>query len=146
MTDGKNAHRYDDIINRPHHVSNKHPQMPLKNRAAQFSPFAALTGHDAAIKEIARLTRERAELDENTKAVIDERLRILKKYCTQQPEISVTYFQPDEQKEGGAYVTAAGKIKKIDSYGRRLFLENDMVIPVDELIAIEGGLFSGMDD
>lgn len=146
MTGKYSGHQYDDIISLPHHVSAVHPQMPLEDRAAQFSPFAALTGHDAAIKETARQTQERVELDENSKAVIDERLRILKAYDREQPEVSVTYFKPDERKRGGAYVTSAGKVKKIDSYGRCLILENDIIIRVDEIIAIEGALFSGMEN
>lgn len=146
MTDKKDGHPYDDIINLPHHVSATHPQMPLADRAAQFSPFAALTGHDAAIKETARLTDERVELDENSKAVIDERLQILRKHCKEQPQVSVTYFKPDERKQGGTYVTAAGKVRKMDSYGRSLLFENDITVRMDDIIAIEGELFSGMED
>ncbi len=146
MTGMNDGHQYDDIINLPHPVSKRHPQMPLLDRAAQFSPFAALTGHDAAVRETARLTQERQELDEDSKAVIDERLKLLMAHCKEQPEVMITYFEPDERKSGGAYVTTAGKVRKMDSYGRKIFLEKDIVVRMDEIIAIEGALFSGMDD
>lgn len=146
MKSENDSHQYDDIISLPHHVSARHPQMPLLDRAAQFSPFAALTGHDAAIKETARLTEERVELDENSKAVLNRRLKLLWEHCKEQPEVTITYFEPDERKSGGAYVTTAGKVRKMDSYGRKIFLEKDMIVRMDEIIAIEGALFSGMDD
>ena len=90
-----NEHKYDDIINLPHPVSAVHPQMPLPDRAAQFSPFAALNGHDAAIRETARLTDAFVELDEGRKEKLDEQLQLIKENQTQKPEIEVTYFQPD---------------------------------------------------
>ena len=110
------SHRYDDIIHLPHHVSTAHPPMPAADRAAQFSPFAALAGHEAAIRETARLTDERAELDENAKAVLDEKLRMIQEMLPAHPEITVTYFQPDAKKSGGAYVSVTGRVKKLDLY------------------------------
>ena len=115
------SHRYDDIIHLPHHVSTAHPPMPAADRAAQFSPFAALTGHEAAIRETARLTDERAELDENAKAVLDEKLRMIQEMLPAHPEITVTYFQPDAKKSGGAYVSVTGRVKKLDLYRQCLF-------------------------
>ena len=106
--------RYDDIINLPHHVSTKHPHMAPIDRAAQFSPFAALTGHDEAIKETARLTDERMELDENRKELLDARLQLLREHLGEKPTVTFTFFEPDERKSGGAYVTVTGSVKKIE--------------------------------
>ena len=127
---------YADIINLPHHVSERHPQMPMEKRAAQFSPFAAMVGHDAAIRETARLTEERIELSEEEMAIIDGQLRILQEHIKKQPEITVTYFQPDEKKSGGAYVTVTGSAKKVDEFERILILRDGTVIPIDDIIGI----------
>lgn len=131
---------YDDIIHLPHHVSKKHPQMAPLDRAAQFSPFAALTGHDAAIKETARLTDERVTLDEDEKAVLDARLQELKEQLSEQsaerPEVSITFFKPDDRKSGGSYETVCGRVKKIDGYERRIVLEDGTSIRIDDLVEI----------
>ena len=137
----KNEHNYDDIIHLPHHVSAKHPQMPLMDRAAQFSPFAALTGHAVAIQETARVTEEWMELDEGEKAVLDERMQLLRENLSQKPEITFTYFAPDEKKSGGAYLTVTGRVKKIDGYGRRVILEDGTDLDMGRLFSIEGELF-----
>lgn len=131
------GHKYDDIIHLPHHVSSRHPQMSLADRAAQFSPFAALTGHEAAIRETARLTDVFVELDDDRKAQLDEQLRLLKENQFREPEIEVTYFQPDEKKSGGAYVTARGRLKKIDEYGRRIVFMDGTMISVEQVFSIE---------
>ena len=94
--------KYDDIIGLPHPTSSKHPRMPISERAAIFSPFAALSGHSAALAETARLTDQKIELDEDTKAELDRKQAILREHLTEQPEITVTWFQPDERKDGGA--------------------------------------------
>ena len=135
---------YDDIIHLPHHVSATRPQMPIIDRAAQFTPFAALTGHDAAIKETARLTDERVELDESMKAALNDRLLMIAERIKEQPEIAITYFQPDEKKSGGAYVTAAGIAKKIDEYDRVVLMTDSTEIPIDEIISIDGEIFETM--
>lgn len=129
-------HQYDDIINLPHHVSARHPQMPLADRAAQFSPFAALTGHEAAIKETARLTDAFVELDEDRKAELDEQLRLIKENQLQMPEIEVTYFQPDGKKTGGAYRTVRGRVKKVDEYSRQVLFMDGEVLSVEHLYSI----------
>lgn len=134
-------HRYDDIINLPHHVSPKHPQMAPLDRAAQFSPFAALTGHEAAIKETARLTDERAELDENSKELLDMRLQTIREHLTEKPEVVVTFFEPDQKKSGGTYVTVTGRIKKIDEYEGKLVLEDGISILMADVTAIESEIF-----
>jgi hypothetical protein len=138
--------QYDDIINLPHHVSTKHPQMPLIDRAAQFAPFAALTGYDAAVKETARLTDERIELDEYTMNALRDRLQMIADRLEENPEITVTYFQPDAKKEGGAYITAAGTVKKIDEYEQAVVMTHGMAIPFDEIVSIEGPMFKAIYD
>lgn len=135
---------YDDIIHLPHHVSGKHPRMAAGDRAAQFSPFAALTGHSAAVKETARLTDARAELDENAKTGLDNRLQILADRLEEHPEIEVTYFQPDARKTGGAYIMAVGPVKKIDAYKRVVVMTDGTAIPVDEIVGIDGRIFETM--
>jgi len=132
---------YDDIIDLPHHTSTTHPHMSAFDRAAQFSPFAALTGHDAAITETARLTQTRVELDEYSKADLNRRLCILQDRMDEQPEVSITYFQPDIKKSGGAYITAAGCIKKMVEYERAVVMQDDTRIPIDQIIAVDGEWF-----
>lgn len=129
-------HRYDDIIDLPHHVSRKHPQMPLLDRAAQFAPFAALTGHEAAIKETARLTEEEIELDENSKELLDFRLQQLQEHISECPEVTVTYFCPDEKKSGGAYETVTGKVKKVDAYAGELVFTDGRRIGLGTVIEL----------
>lgn len=133
----KEEHKYDDIIHLPHHVSVKHPQMPALSRAAQFSPFAALTGHGAAIEETARLTEDFAELDEDRKAQLDLQLQQIKENLSQQPEVTITYFQPDKKKNGGAYRTIHSRVKKIDLYNHRILFTDGTTLPLEHLYAIE---------
>ena len=135
---------YEDIINLPHHVSSTRPQMSMLDRAAQFSPFAALTGYDAAIKETGRLTDEKIELDEDTKAALDMKQAYLIEMIDEQPEISITYFLPDTNKSGGAYVTVTGNLKRFDEYERLLILTDGKKIPMDDIADIESDLFRGM--
>lgn len=137
----KDSHLYDDIICLPHHVSAVRPQMPLADRAAQFSPFAALTGHSEAIVETARLTEEWAEPGEDEKRLLDERLRSIRDRLADRPEATFTYFRPDEKKRGGAYRSVTGSVVKIDEYERRILLEDGSVLDMDYLCAIEGALF-----
>mgnify|MGYP000150911476 FL=1 len=135
---------YEDIINLPHHVSKTRPQMSMLDRAAQFSPFAALTGYDAAIKETGRLTDEKIELDEDTKAALDMKQAYLIEMIDEQPEITIIYFLPDARKVGGAYVTVTGNLKRFDEYERLLILTNGKKIPMDDIADIESDLFKGM--
>ena len=128
---------YDDIIHLPHHVSTTHPHMAAIDRAAQFSPFAALTGYDAAIKETARLTDKRVELDESMKEALSNNLQMIADRLKEHPEIAITYFQPDAKKNGGAYVTVINTVKKIDVYERIVVMTDGIVIPVDEIISID---------
>ena len=133
----KYTNKYDDIIDLPHHVSKSRPQMSVHDRAAQFSPFAALTGHGAAIKETERLTDRRIELDENQKSVINEKLQMIFEQVEKHPEISVTYFVPDQRKTGGKYVTIEGQVIKMDGYHRTLILEDQTLVPMADILDIE---------
>ena len=135
---------YDDIINLSHHVSATRPHMTTLDRAAQFSPFAALTGYDSAIKETARLTDKRVELDEYTKDALNNRLQIIADRIKEHPKISITYFKPDTKKDGGAYVTAIGMVKKIDEYKRVVIMTDGKTVPIDEIINIDGQIFESM--
>lgn len=128
---------YLDIINLPHHVSAARPQMSMMDRAAQFSPFAALTGYDDAITETGRLTSERIELDEDAKAALDMKHACLMEIINDQPDISVTYFLPDTIKSGGEYVTVTGNLKRFDEYERLLILTDGQKIPMDDILDIE---------
>lgn len=136
---------YDDIINLPHHTSASRPHMSAHDRAAQFSPFAALTGYDSAITETARLTDKRVELDEYSKADLNERLCIIQRQMDEQTEVSITYFQPDKKKSGGAYFTATGCVKKIDEYERTVVMQDDTKIPIDDIFEIDGELFGTLE-
>lgn len=136
----KGEHCYDDIINLPHHVSTKHPHMAPLDRAAQFSPFAALTGHEAAIKETERLTEDRLELDEDKKELLDGQFQVIREHLAERPEITFTYFKPDEKKSGGSYVTTTGNVKKMDLYTRRIMFEDGTWILMDDVVAVEGEL------
>ncbi|MCI9146849.1 MAG: YolD-like family protein [Hungatella sp.] len=131
------AGRYDDIIHLPHHVSAVHPQMPLEERAAQFSPFAALTGFGDALRETARVTDEFVRPDEDNRTSLDGKLCMLKEHIKERPEVTVTYFKPDARKAGGAYETMTGNLKKIDTYGRRLVMADGTEIPVEYIVRIE---------
>jgi len=130
---------YDDIINLPHHISQKHPQMSMRSRAAQFSPFAALTGYDAAIQESARLTERKIELGEDEKAEISEKLRYLKDIEAEHPVAVFTYFVPDDRKDGGMYVTLTASVKRIDEIKQVILLMDGKSIPIDDLLDVDCG-------
>ncbi len=133
--------RYNDIINLPHYRSKKRPHMSAHDRAAQFSPFSALTGHDEAIKETARLTDKKIELDETTKTMLNEKFNFIMEHIYEQPEITVTYFIPDTLKDGGMYVDFVGKVKKYDYLNRILHFTDNTEIKVDDILEIESKIF-----
>lgn len=137
MANDNQAHGYDDIIDLPHHVSATRPRMPTLDRAAQFAPFAALTGYGAAIAETGRQTEERIELDEQEKAVLDGQLCMIRERIRERPVVTLTYFQPDERKAGGAYVSETEPVKRIDAYGRFVVLMSGRRVPIDDIVAIE---------
>ena len=120
---------YDDIINLPHPTSKRHPRMPIRDRAAIFSPFAALSGHGAAIAETARLTEQRIELDEDTKAELDRRQAVLLEYMDERPELTVTWF------------TTTGRLKKLRELERILVLTDGTEIPLEDVVALESDIF-----
>lgn len=132
---------YDDIIDLPHHVSEQRPQMPQRNRAAQFAPFAALTGFETVIRETQRQTTRQITLDETQIMELDRRLRLLQHYLSQTPTVTVTYFQKDPSKSGGAYLTHTGRVVKIDRYHRVLRFEDDTRIVIDTIYSIDAALF-----
>lgn len=136
---------YDDIINLEHHVSQKHPQMSLDARAAQFAPFAALTGFDEELKEAERLTNERKFINEDLREKLDNKLQIIQKQISVKPTITVTYFVHDLRKQGGSYRTVIGKVKKIDKYKNVVILENKTEIPIAEIIDINSNIFESCD-
>ena len=136
---------YNDIIDLPHPTSAKHPRMSMSDRAAQFSPFAALTGHDAAIRETARLTDAKIELSEEETSSLDRKLQIVSDRLRERPEVSIVYFKADGQKEGGAYVTVTGPIKKIDRCQNVVTMVSGTVIPIVDIIEIKSPIFSVID-
>lgn len=137
--------KYDEIMGLPHHVSKARPQMPMSDRAAQFAPFAALTGYDAAIKETGRLTDEKIELDEEALTALDMKYQLLMDALADVPEVTITYFQPDERKAGGKYITATGAVKKVDDFERRITMQDGAKIPMDDVLSIDGELFSSLE-
>ena len=134
--------KYDEIISLPHHVSKIRPQMPMSDRAAQFSPFAALTGYDSAIKETGRLTAEKIELDEESLNVLNMRYQMLMDALAEGPEVRITYFKPDERKAGGAYVTITGAVRKIDDFEQMIIMQDETRVPMSDVLSLEGELFS----
>ena len=138
------SENYDDIIDLPHHVSATRPQMSMKERAAQFSPFAALTGYDAAIKETGRLTDEKIEMDEEALNILNMKFQILMNCLDDEPEVTFTYFEPDEHKDGGAYIDVAGVVKKMDDHERLIVMQGGRKIRMDDILNIEGKIFATM--
>lgn len=138
--------KYESIKYLPHHVSQTHPQMSMLNRAAQFSPFAALTGYDAAVQETARLTDCKMELAEDDLNALNAKLQLLKDIISEQPEISVFYFEADERKAGGAYLTCDGTVKRIDEFERCLIMSSGQKIPIDDVLDLVGELFKPLEE
>ena len=137
--------KYREIIGLPHPVSKTRPQMPMSDRAAQFAPFAALTGYDSAIKETGRLTDERIELDEEALTTLDMKYQLLMDALDDEPEVTITYFQPDERKTGGKYVSATGAVKKVDDFERRIIMQDGLKILIDDVLSIDGELFTSLE-
>jgi len=136
---------YDDIINLPHHVSANHPQMSMRDRAAQFSPFAALTGYEDAIGETGRMTDERRELSELKQSELNTKLAFLAKHLKEEQEVSIEFFVPDERKTGGSYHTIIGAVKKISLPDRIITLTNE-VIRFDDISNISGAIFAKIEN
>ena len=134
--------KYADIINMPHYTSKTRPRMTMIDRAAQFSPFAALTGYDAAVRETARLTDERIELDECTKEILSDKLQMIEDHNDDFWDITFLYFELDKKKSGGAYRSVTGQVKEIDEYERIVKLEDGTKIPIQQIYGIESELFT----
>lgn len=128
--------QYEDIIHMPHHVSTKRPHMSNYDRAAQFSPFAALTGYDSATRETARLTDRQIELSDDKIEAIDAVLQVVGEHIQERPEVTVCYFKPDGKKAGGAYCTLTGRVRKIDGVEKELLFTNATVIPILDILSI----------
>ena len=141
MTDN----RYGELMGLPHHVSEKRPQMSMLERAAQFAPFAALTGYGSAIKETERMTDRRIELDENALTVLDMKLSMLADRLDKVPELSFTVFRPDGRKEGGAYLTVKGCVRRIDELERLIMMQDGTKLAMDDIVDISGDLFSTLE-
>lgn len=142
MSKTKAEELYADIIDLPHHELTTRQRMPVINRAASFSPFAALTGYDEHIREAGRLTDERTDLDEDTKQKLNERLRIALDMVDVQPQIKITYFLPDERKSGGSYVEYTGVLMRVDEYEKKIILADKTQIPIDDIYEIDGEIFN----
>lgn len=127
---------YDDIIHLPHPVSTRHGAMSNRDRAAQFAPFAALTGYDAELAETARLTDARIELTESEEQFLNEVYRHLQEHISEHPRVTVTYFEPDTKKSGGAYITVTAPVKKLDEYTQSIILTTGETIPLSEIISV----------
>ncbi len=132
---------YDDIIHLPRPVSKNHPPMSRENRAVQFAPFAALTGHGAAIREEARLTNRKISLTDEEISDLNRRLAYLDEQALDAPDVAITYFLPDERKSGGTYVTVEGEFDSVDDEEGMVCLANKQKIPLTDIIAIESDAF-----
>ena len=132
--------KYDDIIKLSHHISKKHPQMSMEERAAQFAPFAALVGYEDAVEETARINTKRIELNEEEKNILDIKLQMLNEQIRVQiyPNVIIVYFIPDLKKDGGKYIKILGTVKRIDEYKQLIILDDKTEIPISEIISING--------
>ena len=132
---------YEDIVNLPPHISKKHPQPSMMDRAARFAPFAAITGYEEMVLEEARVTEERIDLDEGTLSLLNEKLNMIQEFLDEEPEVTITYFEPDKKKSGGAYISITGTVKRIDEYEHLVILTDGKKIRIEDIYALESDLF-----
>lgn len=132
---------YEDIVNLPPHISKRHPQPSMMDRAARFAPFAAITGYEEMVLEEARVTEERVDLDEGALSLLNEKLNMIQEFLDEEPEVTITYFEPDKKKSGGAYVSITGTVKRIDEYEHLVILIDGKKIRIEEIYALESDLF-----
>ncbi len=137
---------YEDILYRPRPVSRVHPPMPRQERAAQFAPFAALTGYGAVIRETERFTEERPELSDSGQEELEWKLGFLESWAKEEPEVTVTYFLPDPRKPGGSRMRLSGRWKRLDEQQRVLVLQDGTRIPVEDLLELESPLLEQPED
>lgn len=135
---------YSDIINLKRPPS-KHQKLSIESRAAQFAPFAALTGYNKAIKETARLTERKQELTEEQEEILNNKIMYLENHLDEKNEVTITYFIKDELKEGGKYIKETGIIKKIDHLKQTIKYENNKIIPIENIIEVESILLDKLD-
>jgi len=132
---------YEDIVNLPPHISKKHPQPSMMDRAARFAPFAAITGYEEMVLEEARVTEERVDLDEGALSLLNEKLNMIQEFLDEEPEVTITYFEPDKKKSGGAYVNITGIVKRIDEYEHFVIMTDGKKIRIEDIYAIGSDLF-----
>ena len=132
---------YEDIVNLPPHISKKHPQPSMMDRAARFAPFAAITGYEEMVLEEARVTEEQIHLDEDAVALICEKINMIQEFIDEEPEVRITYFEPDKKKSGGAYITITGTPKRVDEYEQLLIMTDGKKIKFDSIYRLESDLF-----
>lgn len=139
---------YEDIVNLPPYISKKHPQPSMMDRAARFAPFAAITGYEEMVLEEARVTEERIDLDEGALALLNEKLNMIQEFLDEEPEVTITYFEPDKKKSGGAYITITGIVKRIDEYEHFVIMKDGARIFIDSIYDLQSELFYslGVDD
>ena len=132
---------YEDIVNLPPYISKKHPQPSMMDRAARFAPFAAITGYEEMVLEEARVTEERVDLDEGALSLLNEKLNMIREFLDEEPEVTITYFEPDKKKSGGAYISITGTVKRIDEYEHLVILTDGKKIRIEDIYALESDLF-----
>lgn len=137
--------KYDDIIHLPNPTPTCKPRMSPLDRAAQFAPFAALTGYEAVVEEAARLTDTRLELSEDMKIMLNDKMQVILDNLASEPFVTITYFVPDSRKTGGAYVEVSGIVEHIDEYKHCIVMKDDTQIPIEQIRAIEGDSFNTID-
>ena len=135
--------KYDDIIKLKRPAS-KHQKMIIYQRSAQFSPYSALTGYEGQVKETARLTDRRIDLDEELKVILDMKIQVIQELISNKPELEVTYFIPDKKKDGGRYETILDNINKIDIYKQQMVMQNGAIIDIKEIIDINSDIFKNI--
>ena len=139
---------YEDIVNLPPHISKRHPQPSMMDRAARFAPFAAITGYEEMVLEEARVTEERVDLDEGALSLLNEKLNMIQEFLDEEPEVTITYFEPDKKKSGGAYITITGIVKRIDEYEHLVIMKDGARIFIESIYDLQSELFYslGVDD
>lgn len=142
----KNTGRYDDIIELPHYISKKHPQLGKDSYAAQFSPFAALSGYDGIISETARITDERIELGESDLEILSAKFIIINEHIKEEPTLTFTYFKEDSKKAGGSYLEKTAQLKRIDEIERIFYFTDGTKLSLDDVVDINGNLFDALEN
>ncbi len=132
---------YEDIVDLPPYISKKYPQPSMEDRAARFSPFAAVTGYEEMVQEQARVTDVKMDLDDSVKEKISDRLNMVLLFQHEEPIVRISYFVPDSKKDGGSYLEEVGKIKGIDQYRRLVIMQNGSRIPIEDIVSVDGELF-----